>query len=113
MDPNEKSEIEEILIKQIELLSQHIQHLADNSKPIAPDVAIGRLSRMEAIAEQGVNETTLNSAKIRLNLLIQALERIDHEDFGVCQSCENEIFFARLKLFPESHYCVACLEAKS
>ena len=80
------------------------------SKPIAPDNAIGRLTRMEAINAKSINDANIRTAKIRLMNLEKALERINDPDFGICQICKKQIPLKRLMLVPESNACVQCLE---
>jgi len=42
-------------------------------------------------------------AKIR-----EALERIDEETFGICESCEEDIAEARLRARPVTTLCIDC-----
>ena len=82
--------------------------LQERTKPIAPDCALGRDTREEILELQRVDATTLHRAEIRLNRLKYALQKVDHEDYGVCLECDEEILFERLLLLPESTHCVAC-----
>ena len=83
------------------------------TKPISPDNAIGRLSRMEAINSKSINEAALKKAKDTLSKLEHALAKIDNPDFGLCTECEEPIPFARLMILPETDLCVRCAETKS
>ena len=100
-------------------LKQHIRQLIDSiggniaafkagSVPVAPDDAIGRLTRMEAINSKSINEAALRKARTTRSLLEKALRAIDSEDFGLCRDCEEPIAFARLMAMPEAALCVAC-----
>ncbi|MGW0858209.1 TraR/DksA family transcriptional regulator [Streptomyces sp. NPDC002690] len=40
--------------------------------------------------------------------LDRALERLDHDDYGRCESCGEPIPAARLEIRPEATRCVAC-----
>jgi len=35
--------------------------------------------------------------------------KIDTPEYGVCKECEEEISLERLRLMPESVYCVECM----
>jgi DnaK suppressor protein len=83
------------------------------TKPISPDNAIGRLSRMEAINSKSINEAALKKAKDTLSKLERALARIDNPDFGLCTECEEPIPSARLMILPETDLCVQCAENMS
>jgi len=106
----ERERLRGIITQQIEILQQDIANLEILVTPIAPDVAIGRLSRMEAIVEQGVNQTTLQQSRQKLASLRQTLPRLESPEFGVCEICDKPIPLARLVLMPETRSCVTCLE---
>lgn len=78
------------------------------TKPIAPENAIGRVSRMDAINNKSVNEAALRQAKNKLKGLKNALMDIDKESFGKCIRCGKPIPAGRLLLVPESRRCVHC-----
>jgi len=106
----ERERLRANITQQIETLQQDIANLESLVIPIAPDVAIGRLSRMEAIAEQGVNQTKLHQSRHKLASLRQALQRLDSPEFGICEICDKPIPLARLALMQDTRTCVACLE---
>lgn len=49
MNPKEQEKLETIIHEKIGETKEEIEHLKELTKPIAPDNAIGRLSRMDAI----------------------------------------------------------------
>ncbi len=49
-----------------------------------------------------------NILEQRLNEVNAALERIDLEGFGICQSCGQEIPWTRLKVNPAATTCINC-----
>ena len=87
-----------------------IASLSETSKPVAPDNAIGRLSRMEALNDRAVSEASLNAARHKLSRLETALGKVDQPDFGICVGCDNPIPPARILLMPEATRCVPCAE---
>ena len=89
-----------------------IENLAETSKRVAPDNAIGRLTRMEAISSRGVSEASLNSARAKLAGLETALEKMDQPGFGVCIRCGSPIPYGRIMALPENVLCVPCAEKK-
>ncbi|NLC69797.1 MAG: RNA polymerase-binding protein DksA [Desulfuromonadaceae bacterium] len=40
----------------------------------------------------------------------EALERIEHGDFGICESCGEEISLERLRVRPVTTLCIDCKE---
>lgn len=79
-------------------------------KPVSPDQAIGRLTRMEAINSKSINEVALQKANVTLSNLKNALKTINDPDFGLCAMCEEPIPIQRLLIMPESDLCVSCAQ---
>jgi len=110
MNENEKSKLKQKIYEEIKILKHLIDSFSETSKPVSPDNAIGRLTRMEAISSQGISEASLNSSKTKLAKLEKALGNIDFPDFGICVCCYNVIPHERIMLVPESTLCVSCAE---
>ncbi len=104
------------LKKQINNIISELQtsdeYLEDVTQPIAPSVAIGRLTRMEAIGEKSVNEARHAKVKQRLERLKNAVQRMENGSYGICLRCNKEIPFGRLSAVPESLICIPCAEKK-
>jgi DnaK suppressor protein len=85
-----------------------IEEYREMTKPVAPDVAIGRISRMDAINNKSVMEAALRQAEEKLNKLHYVLTKVGSPDFGICLKCKGQIPIGRILLKPESLYCVNC-----
>lgn len=110
MNPAERQELKGKIEEAIEAQRTLIASLSETSKPVAPDNAIGRLSRMEALNDRAVSEASLNAARHKLSRLETALGKVDQPDFGICVSCDNPIPPGRILLMPEATRCVPCAE---
>ncbi len=110
MEQAEKQQIKEKILVGISVTEKDIKNLEELTKPIAPDNAIGRLSRMEAISSKSVNEAALRSARDKLARLKYTFSNIDKPDFGFCKLCEEPIPLKRILAVPESSLCVNCAE---
>jgi DnaK suppressor protein len=108
MTDAEKKDLKIQIEAEILKIKNEIIKLKEVSKPVAPDNSIGRITRMDAINQKSISEAAMNSAKARLSNLENALRRIDHEDFGICTECDEEIPIKRLLVRPESTRCVKC-----
>ncbi len=104
----DRNEIKELIIKKIHQVTGHIKELEELTRPIAPDVAIGRVSRMDAINNKSVNEAALRQARSKLHGLQHALDNIDNSSFGVCSRCGGKIPMGRILIMPESPKCIRC-----
>lgn len=110
MDRADQKKIEQKIISEIEKTEKDINALSELIKPIAPDNAIGRLSRMEAINAKSVNEAALASARTKIGKLRWALSHFEDPEFGICRECGEPIPIGRILLMPESTMCVSCAE---
>jgi len=110
MELKEKAALKTSIQAEIEKLAGEMERLREQVKPVAPDNAIGRLTRMEAINARNMAQANLRNAQARTKRLEQALKRMEEDpDFGVCVDCERPIPMKRLLLAPESVRCVRCL----
>ncbi len=89
-------------------LEKDIEELKEMVKPIAPENAIGRISRMDAINNKSINEAALRKAETKLHAMKEALKQIENSDFGLCKRCGNTIPIGRLMLRPQTKACVSC-----
>ena len=108
MTQNEKDTLKKKIEEEILLTQEQISLLEEKVKPIAPDCSLGRLTRLEAMGEQHVNNKVLDESKIKLTRLKNALLRINKPMFGICIECEEDIGIGRMNIRPESVRCVKC-----
>jgi len=62
----------------------------------------------QVTAERGENEALVNKLVEGLAEVEHALEKIDGDDYGLCEQCGKEIAPARLEARPEARYCIDC-----
>ena len=110
MNTDRKQFFKEKINSELQLLAEKIAELKEVTKPIAPENAIGRISRMDAINNKSVNEAALRTAENKFTKLEIALNKINDENFGSCIRCGNEIPEGRLLIMPESNFCVNCAQ---
>ena len=112
MNPEERSKLKAAIVDEIAANKHLIESLAESVKPVAPDNAIGRLTRMEALGSKGISENSLGSARAKLAKLETALEKVDQPGFGICKRCEQPIPKGRIMAMPENVLCVPCAEKR-
>lgn len=108
MDDAKRSELLTKLEEQHKKLEVDVAELQELTKPIAPENAIGRISRMDAINNKSINDAARRTAEARLAAIKEAIQRIDDPEFGKCRKCKAEIQEGRLILMPESPFCIRC-----
>lgn len=101
-------EVKSMIQQEIAKTEAIIREYKESTQPVSPDDAIGRISRMDAINNKSVTESTLRRAKEKLSKLQHILSRVGRSDFGVCAKCKQTIPLGRIIIKPESIYCVKC-----
>ncbi len=70
---------------------------------------VGRLSRMDALQAQAMNNAIQARRQQAAHRINSALERIESDEFGYCIKCGDEISKKRLELDPAVLNCINCL----
>ena len=99
-----RKRLEEAIVK----TQAQIERYKEMTAPVAPDNAIGRVSRMDAINNKSVFDAALRKAQAKLKGLHNHLEKLGTNEFQVCPKCRKEIPLERILLAPESSFCVTC-----
>lgn len=108
MTEKQADEIRELIENEILKTGQTVAEYRELTKPIAPENAIGRVSRMDAINNRSVTEAALRTAEKKLQGLKNILPRVGDKDFGQCARCKQDIPVQRILLVPYSQFCVRC-----
>lgn len=108
MITSDKITIYNHLLKEKIKLEEQILDLKELTKPIEPDCAIGRISRMDAINNKSVNEAVLRQVEDKMRNIEISLEQIGDPDFGKCRQCGFDIPMGRLMVMPGSSMCINC-----
>ena len=108
LTPEEIEELHSELLVLNEELQLQITLSEAESRPVDLDAPIGRLSRMDAIAQQNVSMANRRAAKARVERIKSAIQRIVTGEYGTCLSCGELIGLERLKVQPEAPFCIAC-----
>ncbi len=110
MDDKIKNEVKDKILEEIEKTKKSIQEYKEITKPIAPENAIGRVSRMDAINNKSVAEAALRKAEEKFSNLKYMLTQVGENEFGLCVKCKRQIPIGRVLLMPQSRYCVNCAQ---
>ncbi|MFW5721789.1 MAG: TraR/DksA family transcriptional regulator, partial [Desulfohalobiaceae bacterium] len=96
MTPEDRSRIKQRIQTMITELRDTIESLEQDARPVSLDQPIGRLSRMDSMANQAISGRVLAESRVRLRKLEWALAHVEDEDFGICAGCGEDIPVARL-----------------
>jgi len=110
MNKEDKQDIKKRILEELKKTEQLILDYKESTKPISPENAIGRVSRMDAINNKSVVEAALRKAEEKFNKLKLVLDKVNDADFGLCMRCGNPIPTGRILLMPQSRNCVRCAQ---
>lgn len=97
----------------LEALKSEITALSEaatqNRKPVALDQqSVGRLSRMDSLQVQAMDQAQEQARRRRLVQIDAALARLEAGDYGYCTKCDEEIGAKRISYNPAVPLCVTC-----
>lgn len=109
MDQTLRAELRELLHRRIAELEAGAESEASRSEAVELDQArVGRLSRMDAMQQQAMLDATRIRNQQQLARLRLALGRIDSDDYGYCDECDEPVAPGRLRIDPAARLCVGC-----
>ena len=109
MTQEEKQTFKKIIDQQIQELSDEIASIKKALYPERGDGPSDKMAHLNFKLDQSIHIQRHEEATKRLNRLKHAYLKIDTPEYGFCKECEEEISLKRLRLMPESVYCVACM----
>ena len=110
MNKEDKQDIKKRILEELKKTEDLILDYKESTKPLSPENAIGRVSRMDAINNKSVVEAALRKAEEKFNKLKLVLDKVNDADFGLCMRCGNPIPIGRILLMPQSRNCVRCAQ---
>ena len=69
---------------------------------------VGRLSRMDAMQAQAMAQASSQRREQMLRNITAALGRLERDEYGDCQSCDEPINPKRLEFDPTATLCIDC-----
>lgn len=102
-------EIKKNLVAEREVISKKLNgsdlSIDDSETPDPVDLAVSNYSK-------NVQLSLSENESRQLDLVNEAIERIDDDEYGICQNCEEEINPKRLAAVPWARYCLDCQELR-
>jgi DnaK suppressor protein len=108
LTPTQLAELERRLRRLCEELEGVLERSADEGKPVDLDEPIGRLSRIDAIAQREISQAGRRQQTQQLGMARSALLAIERGEYGSCRLCDEPIGYRRLQARPYSVICLTC-----
>jgi DnaK suppressor protein len=107
--PDQLERIRDELLRALSKLERSLKISGESARPrdLEQDT-VGRLSRIDALQNQGLTKNLQEREQSQLRQITDALRRMEEGTYGACQGCGGAIPFERLLIFPETRACGAC-----
>jgi DnaK suppressor protein len=97
------------LERELARLRRSMGSTGEAARPVQLDQsAIGRLSRVDAMANQQLQKDLHAREQALEGCILEALQRIDEGSYGRCTTCGEGVPYGRLLVMPEARTCATC-----
>jgi DnaK suppressor protein len=103
--------LRDLLIRRRDEIYMRVRELRHAQEVEAEPLPSDTMEAARSTADVETHASLIGRAEDELRLIDEALDRVDHGTYGVCQDCDEDIPLARLNSVPFTPYCVEC-EAK-
>ncbi len=112
MDAAQQNAFRPFIAARLAEIDVELAAMTDSTEAIAPDVSIGRLSRLDSMQHQQMALAGKHRLEEEHARLVAAEFRIDEHTYGSCLLCGNDIAAERLEYQPDAVSCVPCAQRK-
>jgi DnaK suppressor protein len=110
MNKKEKDEFRKMLAAKKETIIRKLSQTITESKEMESNVAQDLVDKAETSYTKEFLLSLSDAEREQLLLIDEALKRLQHSEFGVCQLCQKDIGGKRLEAIPWTPYCIDCQE---
>jgi DnaK suppressor protein len=109
LTPKEIDQLAQLIKNQLHEFTSRMDNLHEQAEPVVLDQqSIGRVSRIDAIAQQQMAKAGERQVIKKIKQLQSAQLKIQDDDYGWCDTCGELIGFPRLSIQPEAIKCLQC-----
>ena len=110
MYKKDKDEFRKMLAAKKESIIRKLSETIAESKEMESNVAQDLVDKAETSYTKEFLLSLTDTERRQLLLIDEALKRLEHGEFGVCQLCHKEVSEKRLEVIPWTPYCIDCQE---
>jgi DnaK suppressor protein len=110
MNKKERDEFRKLLAAKKESIIRKLTDTITESKEMESNVAQDLVDKAETSYTKEFLLSLSDGERDQLLQIDEALKRLEHGEFGVCQVCTKEIGDKRLKAIPWTPLCIDCQE---
>jgi len=110
MNKKDKDEFRKKLADKKEQIIRKLTDKITESKDMDSNVAQDMVDKAETSYTKEFLLSLSDGERKQLLQIDEALKRLEHGEFGVCQSCQKEIGLKRIAVIPWTPFCIDCQE---
>jgi DnaK suppressor protein len=109
LTPEQIEQLRQELVRTLARLERSVKKNGiGNGAAELDQTCVGRLSRIEALQNQGLTDGLRERERIQFEQVLDALCRLEGGTYGTCVTCHTHVAFERLTVFPETPTCSLC-----
>ncbi len=109
LSPENLEVLRSLLLSARQKLERQLEIAESATQVVVLDqTSVGRVSRMDAMQQQSMAVSTRTKATKSLGKVTSALHRLENNDYGFCNNCNENIELDRLMVQPEANFCLKC-----
>lgn len=108
MNKKDKDAFRKMLATKKESIIRKLSETITESKEMESNVAQDVVDKAETSYTKEFLLSLSDAEREQLLLIDEALKRLEHKEFGVCQLCRGDIGPKRLEAIPWTPYCIDC-----
>jgi DnaK suppressor protein len=110
LNKKERDEFRKMLATKKESIIRKLSATITESKEMESNVAQDVVDKAETSYTKEFLLSLSDAEREQLLLIDEALKRLEHKEFGVCQLCGQDVGAKRLEAIPWTPYCIDCQE---
>lgn len=110
MNKKELNRFKQILLERKKELLKNAQSTRETSMVFDPDDLPDEVDLASSEAEQSLNLLLRDRERVLVKKIDKALAKIESGEYGICESCGEEIGAKRLEARPVTDLCIRCKE---
>ncbi len=110
LNKKEKEQFRKLLADKKEIITRKLTETITESKEMESNVAQDLVDKAETSYTKEFLLSLSGGEREQLLLIDEALKRLEHGEFGVCQVCRKEIGAKRIVAIPWTPLCIDCQE---
>ena len=110
MNKKDKDDFRKLLAAKKESIIRKLTDTITESKEMESNVAQDLVDKAETSYTKEFLLSLSDGEREQLLQIDEAIKRLDHSEFGVCQVCQKEIGGKRLQAIPWTSMCINCQE---